>query len=141
MDHALQLAIRSSDEQKILKALERVDRFDPIEISRLGLVANDVYKYRGIKPTDIHAADTLRRLYNHAKPQGMFYKPGIMSLSTARIVMACSAPFTYVDYLYGRVLKWNLTFTDARLYNRDNGPNAAGKALNCKGCPRCVSEE
>lgn len=77
-------------------------------------------------------AFVLATLYNASKPQGMgylHYTPDPMSLDEAQALL--DAGTTYFDYLKGRVMKIDLrgdTF-DTRLYNRDNGANAAERAL------------
>ena len=71
-------------------------------------------------------------LYNAAQPLGMSqlnYVPGDMSLDEARILI--NNGITDFDYLKGRVMKIDISgeTLDTRLYNRDNGPNAAEIAL------------
>lgn len=75
--------------------------------------------------------DILRVLYDNAKPQGMgflHYHPGNMTFAEAHILLKNG---TYFDYLSGRVMKVDLSGNelDTRLYNRDNGSDAAEKAI------------
>lgn len=76
-------------------------------------------------------AEVLRVLYDNAQPQGMgmlHFKSGNMSREEARSWLKHG---TYFDYLSGRVMKVDLSGNelDTRLYNRDNGPDAAEKAI------------
>jgi len=80
----------------------------------------------------IDKAVVLMALYNHARPQGMgllIFNPAPMSIEEARKILATGQ--RYFDYLRGRILKVDLSqdFLDTRLYNRDNGPNAAENAI------------
>lgn len=73
----------------------------------------------------------LAALYNAAQPQGMGflqYQPGDMTESEAEHILKTQ---TYFDYLRGRVMKVDLSTDelDTRLYNRDNGPGAAERAI------------
>jgi len=76
-------------------------------------------------------ADVLQVLYNNALtfpyPE-VDFKPDNMSREEAS---DCLKHGTYFDYLFGRVMKVDLSGNelDTRLYNRDNGPNAAEKAI------------
>jgi len=76
-------------------------------------------------------AKVLAALYNASKPQGMgllHYTPEAMTEKEAEILLAEHKSF---DYLKGRVMKVNLekdTF-DPWLYDRDNGPGAAQRAI------------
>lgn len=74
----------------------------------------------------------LNALYQRAQTQGLgvlHYKPN-HSLSgdeAAEILQRRG----YIDYLHGRVMKIDLSgdFCDTRLYNRDNGDNAAEEVI------------
>lgn len=76
-------------------------------------------------------ASVLMALYNRARVQGLGFlqaRDGDMSREEANALLAND---DYFDYVHGRVLKISfaedLLFTG--LYNRDNGPNAAEKAI------------
>ena len=77
-------------------------------------------------------AEILAKLYNNASPQGMgftHYVPAPMTVEEAQKILESGQ--TYFDYLMGRVMKVNLgnDELDTRLYNRDNGFQAAERAL------------
>jgi hypothetical protein len=79
----------------------------------------------------LNKAKVLATLYNNAKPQGLGmsqYTPEQMSEKEAASLLEQT---TYFDYLKGRLMKINLSGDelDTFLYNRDNGHNAAEKAL------------
>lgn len=79
-------------------------------------------------------AEVLATLYNRAKPQGLGllqFDPKPMTIREAEILLAESANH-YFDYVKGRVLKVNLAENKLNtfLYNRDNGHEAAEKALS-----------
>lgn len=78
-------------------------------------------------------AAVLKALYDHSHVQGMGFfaavPEGYVTLEHCRELLSNT---TYFDYLYGRVLKVNLDkdgFNEA-LYDRDNGPGAALRAIN-----------
>jgi len=78
-------------------------------------------------------AEVLMALYNRARTHGngfMRYEPKPMTVEEARAIIAAN-PFLSFDYVKGRVLKVDLrgNEVDTRLYNRDNGPEAAEDAL------------
>lgn len=77
-------------------------------------------------------AAVLAALYNASRPQGMgflAYKAEPMTVDAARELL--NDGYHYFDYLYGRVMKVDLAGDEleTRLYNRDNGQNAAENAL------------
>ena len=77
-------------------------------------------------------ADVLAALYNNTHPQGMgflHYKPAPMTRDEADEILKAGASF---DYLHGRVMKVDLSADefDPRLYDRDNFPGAAQKAVD-----------
>ena len=77
-------------------------------------------------------AEVLMVLYNNAKPLGMsylHYDPAPMTKEEAQKILDTGQD--YFDYLKGRVMKISLKRNDldTRLYNRDNGENAAENAL------------
>lgn len=76
-------------------------------------------------------ADVLRVLYNNARVMGMGYlpfRPGDLTKEEAEKLLEEN---TYFDYLYGRVMKVDLSSDKIKtaLYNRDNGKDAAEKAI------------
>jgi len=78
----------------------------------------------------LNKADVIAVLYNAAKPQGfgfMQYDPTPMTSEEAQQYVNSS----YFDYLKGRVMKISVQEdeVDTRLYNRDNGPDAAEIAI------------
>lgn len=84
----------------------------------------------------IDPAMVLVALYNNAKPLGMgflHYDPTPMTVEEARQLLAERAinGVAYFDYLQGRVMKVAIgeSILDARLYDRDNGPGAAERAI------------
>lgn len=78
-------------------------------------------------------AEVLAALYNASKVQGLGFlqaRPGNMTVEHARELLEDS---TYFDYLYGRVMKIDLTSDkhfDERFYDRDNGPGAAQRVVD-----------
>lgn len=75
--------------------------------------------------------DVLAALYNASRPQGMgffHYDPKPMTREEAQDLLKRSTDF---DYLKGRVMKIDLSgeVLDTTWYNRDNGPEAAEKAI------------
>lgn len=93
-------------------------------------------RYICIKGLD--KAEVLVALYNHSQQQGMGFWDSRgynrLAIENARKIIdalrANNAPLVF-DYLYGRVLKVDITNNtlDALLYDRDNGPGAAEWAL------------
>lgn len=82
----------------------------------------------------VSKAKILSALYNNAKVQGMgfiHFVSGDMSTKEAQSMLDSGQ--TYFDYVKGRVMKIDLskeTELDTRLYNRDNGHNAAENIIN-----------
>jgi len=81
----------------------------------------------------LNKAAVLAALYNASKPQGMGFmrydsKP--MTSDEAQKLLDAD-PRQYFDYLKGRVMKIGLSKdeVDTWGYNRDNGENAAEKAI------------
>lgn len=76
-------------------------------------------------------AKVLAALYNYSHIQGLGFlqaRPGLMTEEQAERLLKEQ---TYFDYLYGKVMKVDLsgdTF-NPRLYDRDNGQGAAEVAL------------
>ena len=78
-------------------------------------------------------ADVLRVLYNRAQTQGMgilHYTPESMTKAEAQKML--DEGQTYFEYVNGRVMKVDLEGDDldTRLFNRDNGQDAAENALD-----------
>lgn len=76
-------------------------------------------------------ATVFKALYDRARPQGMgflHYKPNPMTLKEAEEIVSKT---TYFDYVHGRVMKISIKddLIDPILYDRDNGPGAAERAL------------
>lgn len=79
-------------------------------------------------------AKVLAALYNASHPQGMGflqYTPGDMTEQEAQALLDQHGHFSF-DYLKGRVMKVDIRSDelDERLYDRDNGPGAAQRAIN-----------
>lgn len=77
-------------------------------------------------------AKALAALYNNSQPLGMGvmdYTPEDMTESEAQELL--NAGQTYFDYLKGRIMKVDFKHNDFDpwLYDRDNGEEAAAKAL------------
>ena len=80
----------------------------------------------------LNKAEVLAALYNRAQTQGMGiyqYQKGDMTREQAQEMLDSGK--TYFDYVIGRVMKVDLSKDemDTFLYNRDNGKDAAEKAL------------
>jgi hypothetical protein len=85
----------------------------------------------------ISKAKILAALYNASRPQGMGFfqsKPGDMSESEAQKIL--DDGHTYFDYLFGRVMKIDLSGNelDTWGYDRDNGRGAAEDAITRAIC-------
>jgi hypothetical protein len=83
---------------------------------------------------ELDKAEVLAKLYNNSKLQGMGFlqsKQGEMTIEHARELLKKTNKF---DYLYGKVMKINLSGDefDPWLYDRDNGEGAAKRALGIK---------
>ena len=85
--------------------------------------------------TALNKADVFLTLFNNAKTPGlgliaaaMF---GPLSIEGAEKIMQDCNEDIYFDYVYGRVMKISLKGDDidTRLYNLNNGENAAEKAI------------
>lgn len=87
--------------------------------------------------TTLDKAEVFRALYNRARPQGlgfMGHVPGSMTSEEARMLMEEAkleeGPEPYFDYCLGRIMKIRIKdVLDVRLYDRDNGPGAAERAI------------
>lgn len=77
-------------------------------------------------------AEVLKALYDGAHLQGLGFlqavPEGTVTVDHCRELLAHG---TYFDYLYGRVLKVDLSGDefDERLYERDNGVDSASRAI------------
>jgi len=82
---------------------------------------------------DLTKEEVLCALYNNAKCQGMgflHYKAENLTIEEAEKLLKLA---TYFDYLYGRVLKVDLSNDlgfEEWLYDRDNGEGSAQKSLD-----------
>lgn len=82
--------------------------------------------------TGLNKAKVLAALYNASKPQGrgfLQYEETAMTEEQAQQILDNGQ--LRFDYIRGRVMKIDLAQdeVDTRLYNRDNGPNAAESAV------------
>lgn len=86
--------------------------------------------------TGISKAKILACLYNNSRPLGMgflHFDPAPMTEAEAEALLK---EHTYFDYLKGRVMKlgFDKPYTlNVGLYDRDNGPGAAKRALVSDG--------
>ena len=86
-----------------------------------------------IDTTGLKKSAVLATLYNASKPQGLGFlqfDPAPMTEEEAEEILKTG---TYFDYLKGRVMKVDLkddTGFEEYLYDRDNGHDAAQKAIN-----------
>lgn len=79
-------------------------------------------------------AAVLATLYNHSQPLGLGilqYTPENMTEQEAQAILDQRGHFSF-DYLKGRVMKVDIRLDelDERLYDRDNGPGAAQRAID-----------
>ncbi len=84
--------------------------------------------------TGLRKDNVLRALYAAAKPLGMgflHYTPEPMTQHEADMLLASAGPGYYFDYVVGRGMKVRLggDVLNEALYDRDNGPGAALRAL------------
>jgi hypothetical protein len=85
----------------------------------------------------LNKAAVLAALFNYSQQLGMGFldtrgSEHMTVLKAAEILEECQKRNDfYFDYLYGRVMKVNLTgdVFDPRLYDRDNGTGAAAHAI------------
>lgn len=82
-------------------------------------------------------AEVLLALYEYSRPLGLGFFQEIMApkidVERCREILKEQ---TYFDYMYGRVMKVDLSSDDEFdpwLYDRDNGPLAAQRAVNSIG--------
>lgn len=121
VNEALKIVLRLA--QDALVAQEEEDQPMP----------SDLVSIRGLNKADVLAA-----LYNASQPLGMgilHFDPKPMTREEAQqeLVAGCPHPKggVYFDYLKGRVMKVHIggDFLDPFLYDRDNGPGAAARAI------------
>lgn len=82
---------------------------------------------------NLDKAEVLKVLYDASHHQGMGFLQAVPdSVVTVEHCRDLLASNSYFDYLYGKVMKVSLKddFFDERMYDRDNGPGAAQKAIN-----------
>lgn len=82
---------------------------------------------------NLDKAEVLKVLYDASHHQGMGFLQAVPdSVVTVEHCRDLLASNTYFDYLYGKVMKVDLRddFFNEALYDRDNGPGAAQKAIN-----------
>lgn len=81
----------------------------------------------------LNRAEVLKALYDHSHVQGLGFlqevPDGTVTVEHCEELLKNE---TYFDYLYGRVLKVDLSKDEFNewLYDRDNGPGAAMNAIN-----------
>lgn len=81
----------------------------------------------------LNKAEVLKALYDHSHVQGMGFLQAVPAgFVTVRRCQSLLKEQTYFDYLYGRVLKVDLSGDefDERLYDRDCGEGAAKRAVD-----------
>lgn len=90
-----------------------------------------------VNTTGLSRGHVLAALYNASKPQGLGflqYDPTPMTIDSAEVFLSeCQHDDNfYFDYLKGRVMKVDLRDHEGFeefLYDRDNGPGAADRAI------------
>lgn len=85
--------------------------------------------------TGLDKAELLAALFNASRQQGLgLFDPRGHSPMTVETARECldQTPSKYFDYLFGRVLKVDLSTNSLRpwLYDRDNGPGATLAVVN-----------
>jgi hypothetical protein len=82
----------------------------------------------------LNKAEVLAALFNGSRQQGLgiLDKRGADSMTTEQAQEVIDRDGMYFDYLYGRVMKIDLSGDELRTasYNRDNGPDAAEKIID-----------
>ena len=82
----------------------------------------------------LNKAEVLKALYDHSHVQGMGFMQavpkGTVTVEHCQMLLDTTG-YPYFDYLYGRVIKVDLSGDefDERLYDRDCGPGAAERAI------------
>jgi hypothetical protein len=82
--------------------------------------------------TGLDKAEVLAALYNGSQPLGMGFLQYRTDAMTAEQARALLEKTKYFDYLYGRVMKVDLSgdTLDPWGYDRDNGQGAAEQVIN-----------
>ena len=81
---------------------------------------------------DLNKAEVLKALYDRSHEQGMGFLQAVpKGYVTVQHCEQLLKNQTYFDYLYGRVMKVDLSGDEFNecLYDRDNGPGAALRAV------------
>ena len=121
----------TSDSPKIPSALRLF--YGRIVSQRSGPLTNERLGDLMISTIGLNRADVLAALYNASLPQGMGflqYNAAPMERAEAETLLADGR---YFDYLKGRVMKVDLSSPDTFdpwLYDRDNGPGSAERAID-----------
>lgn len=85
---------------------------------------------------NLDKAEVLKALYDNSHLQGLGFlqavPEGLVTVEHCRELLKRN---TYFDYMYGRVLKVDLSRDefDERLYDRDNYPGAAANVISALG--------
>lgn len=82
---------------------------------------------------NLDKAEVLKVLYDASHHQGLGFLQAVPdSVVTVEHCRDLLASNTYFDYLYGKVMKVDLRddFFNEAMYDRDNGPGAAQRAIN-----------
>ena len=89
----------------------------------------------------MNKAEVLKALYDHSHVQGMGFMQavpeGYVTVEHCQMLLDTTG-YPYFDYLYGRVLKVDLSKDefDERLYDRDCGVGAAAHAIKSVKKPK-----
>ena len=89
----------------------------------------------------MNKAEVLKALYDHSHIQGMGFMQavpdGMVTVEHCQMLLDTTG-YPYFDYLYGRVLKVDLSGDefDERLYDRDCGAGAAAYAIKSVNKPK-----
>lgn len=84
---------------------------------------------------DLNKAEVLKALYDGSRIQGMGFMQavpeGTVTVEHCKMLLETTG-YPYFDYLYGRVMKVDLSKDefDERLYDRDNGKGAAARIID-----------
>ena len=85
-----------------------------------------------INTENMNTTEVFAELYNASHPQGLgFLQATAEDMTVDEAQTLLDSGHTYFDYLHGRVMKINLSSNELNtaLYDRDNGPGAAARAL------------
>lgn len=81
----------------------------------------------------LNKAEVLKELYNNSKVQGLGFLQATGTDMTIEEAEELLQQQTYFDYLYGKVMKIDLSSDEEfeeRLYDRDNGAGSAKKIID-----------